>query len=92
MALKLVLEPIFEVDFCPTSYGYRRPARRAQDAITEIVFFINPRRSYEYVVEGDIEACFDNVHHGILMGLLRQRITDCRVLRLIKAVPSVLEW
>lgn len=84
MALKLVLEPIFEVDFCPTSFGYR-PARRAQDAIAEIVRFINPPSSYEYIVEGDIKACFDNVHHGVLMQLVRQRIDDRRVLALIKA-------
>ena len=84
MALKLVLEPIFEVDFCPLSYGYR-PARRAQDAIAEITHYINPPSCYEYVVEGDIKACFDNVNHGVLMGLARQRITDRKVLALIKA-------
>lgn len=84
MALKLVLEPIFEVGFYPSSYGYR-PARRAQDAIAEIVHFINPPSSYEYIVEGDIKACFDNVHHGVLMTRLRERIADTRVLALIKA-------
>lgn len=84
MALKLMLEPVFEVDFCPTSFGYR-PARRAQDAIAEIVRFINPPSSYDYVVEGDIKACFDNVHHGVLMQLVRQRIADRKVLTLIKA-------
>lgn len=84
MALKLVLEPIFETDFYPGSYGYR-PARRAQDAIAEIVRFINPPSSYEHIVEGDIKACFDNVHHGVLMALVRQRITDRKVLALIKA-------
>jgi len=84
MALKLVLEPIFETDFYPASYGYR-PARRAQDAIAEIVRYINPRSSYEYVVEGDIKACFDNVQHGILMRQLRRRIGDRRVLTLLRA-------
>jgi RNA-directed DNA polymerase len=84
MALKLVLEPVFEVDFYPASYGYR-PARRAQDAIAEIVHFINPPSSYEYVVEGDIKACFDNVHHGVLVAQLRQRIADRKVLALVKA-------
>lgn len=84
MALKLVLEPIFEVDFCPKSFGYR-PARRAQDAIAEIARFINPPSSYDYIVEGDIKACFDNVHHGVLMQLVRQRIDDRKVLTLIKA-------
>ncbi len=84
MALKLLLEPIFETDFYPSSYGYR-PARRAQDAIAEIVRYINPRSSYEHVVEGDIKACFDNVRHGILMGQLRRRISDRRVLALLRA-------
>jgi RNA-directed DNA polymerase len=41
MALKLVLEPIFEADFCPTSHGFR-PGRRTQDAIEQARFFINP--------------------------------------------------
>ncbi|WP_308194739.1 reverse transcriptase domain-containing protein [Pseudonocardia kujensis] len=49
MALKLILEPIFEVDFYPSSYGYR-PGRRAQDAIAEIHQLTS--RSYEWVVEG----------------------------------------
>jgi RNA-directed DNA polymerase len=84
MALKLVLEPIFEVDFYPSSYGYR-PARRAQDAIAEIVSFLAPRAAYEYAVEGDIKACFDNVHHGILMTAVRCRIGDRKVLTLIRA-------
>jgi len=84
MALKLVLEPIFEPDFYSSSYGYR-PARRAQDAIAEIVRFINPPSAYEYVVEGDIKACFDNVHHGTLMAQIRMRVSDRKVLALIRA-------
>jgi RNA-directed DNA polymerase len=84
MALKLVLEPIFETDFYPSSYGYR-PGRRAQDAIAEIVNFINPRSAYNHVVEGDIRGCFDNVRHGILISLMRQRVTDRKVLTLIRA-------
>jgi RNA-directed DNA polymerase len=58
MALKLILEPIFEADFVPTSYGFR-PSRRAQDAIAEVYHFVQAPSNYEYVVEGDIEACFD---------------------------------
>jgi RNA-directed DNA polymerase len=81
MALKLVLEPIFEVDFYPSSYGYR-PGRRAQDAIAEIHQLTS--RSYEWVVEGDITACFDNVDHQILMDLVGERITDRKVLRLVR--------
>ena len=57
-ALKLVLEPIFEADFKPCSYGFR-PRRRAQDAIAEIHFLASPTRNYEWVFEADITACFD---------------------------------
>ena len=82
MALKLILEPIFEVDFYPSSYGYR-PGRRAQDAIAEIHQLTS--RSYEWVVEGDITACFDNVDHQILLGLVADRVADRKVLRLVRA-------
>ncbi|MEU9763500.1 group II intron reverse transcriptase/maturase [Streptomyces sp. NPDC047987] len=82
MALKLVLEPIFEVDFYPSSYGYR-PGRRAQDAIAEIHRLTS--LSYEWVVEGDITACFDNVAHHVLMDLVGDRVKDRKVLRLVRA-------
>src|SRR3954447_21355442 len=81
-ALKLVLEPIFEVDFQLCSYGFR-PGRRTQDAIAEVQYLTF--RSYEWVVEGDIEACFDRIDHPALMGRVRARIEDRRVLALIKA-------
>ena len=82
-AAKLVLEPIFEADFCPTSYGFR-PRRRTQDAVEEVRFFINAPRSYEWVVEGDVEDCFGSIHHGLLMEQVRRRVTDKRVLQLIR--------
>lgn len=81
-ALKLVLEPIFEADFKPCSYGFR-PRRRAQDAIAEIHQFTS--RSYEWVLEGDIEACFDMIDHSALMDRLRLRVGDKRVLAVVKA-------
>jgi RNA-directed DNA polymerase len=84
MALKLVLEPIFEADFYPSSYGYR-PGRRAQDAIAEIHHLTSKPGAYEWVIEGDITACFDNVDHQVLMGLVEQRIKDRKVLRLVRA-------
>ncbi len=80
-SLKLVLEPVFEADFKPCSYGFR-PRRRAQDAIAEIHFLAS--RSYEWVLEGDIEACFDEIDHTALMGRVRQRIRDKRILNLVK--------
>ena len=82
MALKLILEPIFEVDFYPHSYGYR-PGRRAQDALAEIHKLTT--QGYDWVVEGDITACFDNVDHRVLMGLVAERIADRKVLRLVRS-------
>jgi len=82
-AAKLVLEPIFEADFCPTSYGFR-PGRRAQDAIEEVRFFINAPRCYEWVIEGDVEDCFGSLQHGLVLEQVRRRVTDKRVLALIR--------
>jgi hypothetical protein len=65
-SLKLVLEPIFEADFLPCSYGFR-PGRRAHDAVAEIRYLATRPRSYEWVVEGDIKACFDEIDHTSLM-------------------------
>src|SRR5215218_8725301 len=81
-SLKLVLEPIFEADFHPCSYGFR-PKRRAHDAIAEARLLTS--RSYEWVVEGDITACFDEISHPALMNRVRQRVGDKRVLALVKA-------
>lgn len=81
-SLKLVLEPVFEADFLPCSYGFR-PKRRTHDAVAEIRFFT--ARSYEWVVEGDIKACFDEISHSALMDRVRGRVGDKRVLSLVKA-------
>ncbi|MGH3845229.1 MAG: reverse transcriptase domain-containing protein, partial [Pseudonocardiaceae bacterium] len=63
-SLKLVLEPIFEADFLPCSYGFR-PKRRAHDAVAEVRFLTS--HSYEWIVEGDIKACFDEISHPALI-------------------------
>ena len=81
-SLTLVLEPIFEVDFLPCSYGFR-PQRRAHDAVAEVRHFT--ARSYEWVVEGDIKACFDEIPHSALLDRVRVRVGDKRVLALVKA-------
>jgi RNA-directed DNA polymerase len=81
-ALKLVLEPIFEADFEPVSYGFR-PERRAHDAIAEIHLF--GTKGYQWVLDADIEACFDTIDHTALMGRVRARVSDKRVLALVKA-------
>lgn len=81
-ALKLILAPIFEADFEPCSYGFR-PGRRTHDAIAETRQFTS--KSYEWIVEGDIEACFDEISHSVLLGRVRDRIKDKRVVTLVKA-------
>lgn len=81
-SMKLVLEPVFEADFKPCSYGFR-PRRRAQDAIAEIHYLAS--RTYEWALDADITACFDEIDHTALMDRVRDRIADKRVLKLIKA-------
>jgi RNA-directed DNA polymerase len=81
-ALKLVPEPIFEADFLPVSYGFR-PKRRAQDAIAEIQRF--GTKGYLWVLDADIEACFDLISHSTLLDRVRSRVKDKRVLTLVKS-------
>lgn len=83
-SMKLVLEPIFEADFLPCSYGFR-PGRRAHDAVAEIRYLASKPRCYEWIVEGDIKACFDEISHPALMDRVRRRVGDKRVLGLVKA-------
>ena len=65
-SLKLVLEPIFEADFLPCSYGFR-PNHRVHDAVAEVRHLTS--RSYEWIVEGDIKACLDASSHCSLCSL-----------------------
>ncbi|MER7009763.1 group II intron reverse transcriptase/maturase [Dactylosporangium sp. NPDC000555] len=81
-SLKAVLEPIFEADFQPCSYGFR-PNRRAQDAIAEIHHMGS--QGYHWVLEADIAACFDELGHTAVMDGLRRRIKDKRMCTLVKA-------
>jgi RNA-directed DNA polymerase len=81
-ALKQVLEPIFEADFLPCSYGFR-PNRRAQDAVADIQHITT--RGYEWVLEADIQSCFDTIGHTVLLDRIRARIKDKKVLALVKA-------
>ncbi len=81
-ALKLVLEPLFEADFEPVSYGFR-PKRRAHDAIAEILHFAT--RGSRWVRDADVEAAFDTLSHSVAMERVRARVKDKRVLALVKA-------
>lgn len=83
MALKLILEPIFESDFVAFSHGFR-PQRSCHTALAHIHKLTSARRRRVYwVIEGDIEGCFDHVHHKKLLSLLRRRIRDKRLLALL---------
>lgn len=79
-ALKIVMEPLFEANFLPCSYGYR-PKRSAGQAMQAIKKAVARGR---YVVDADIEGYFDQVSHSILMDLVGRRISDRRVLKLIR--------
>jgi RNA-directed DNA polymerase len=81
-SVKLVLEPIFETDFLPCSYRLR-PNRRAHDAVAEVRHLAS--HWYEWIVEGDIKACFDEISHTALLARVRGRVGDKRVLALVKA-------
>ena len=80
-----MLEPIFEADFVPVSYGFR-PMRRAHDAIAEIHHY--GTQGYRWVLDADIEACFDSIDHTALMDRVRRRVKDKRVLASGQGVPQ----
>ena len=80
-AVKLVLEPIFEANFMSESYGFR-PDRNCQDALVSIRKYVT--YGYTTVIDADISSYFDSINHELLMNLLRRRIRDKWILRLIK--------
>src|SRR5437773_8385595 len=81
-ALKLVIEPIFEVKFSPTSYGFR-PGRGCKDALREVDQLIG--KGHTFVVDADLESYFDTIPHERLMHRVEERISDGRVLALMRA-------
>ena len=81
MAVKLMIEPLFEADFKDNSYGFR-PKRSAKMALEEVRKACN-NKGY-YVIDADIKSYFDNINHEKLMLLIEQRISDRRILKLIR--------
>lgn len=81
-ALRAILDPIYETDFQPHSYGFRK-GRCTMDAIAVIMPLFSGSTKHYYVIEGDIKGYFDTVHHRKLMKILRRRIGDKGVLDLI---------
>lgn len=80
-AVKFALEPIFEATFRPTSYGFR-PGRGCQDALREVAQLIED--GYTYVVDADVESYFDTIPHDRLMQRVEERVSDGRVLDLLR--------
>jgi len=81
MAVKLVMEPIFEADFEDEAYGYR-PERSAQEAVREVHQHLQEGRTD--VVDADLSSYFDTIPHGQLIESVRQRVSDGTILELIK--------
>jgi len=82
-ALKTVIEPIFEADFQPVSYGFR-PKRSAHDALQ--VLIDEAWRGRRWVVETDIASCFEAIPHDRLMQTVEERICDRQILKLLRAM------
>lgn len=81
-ALVLLLEPVYEREFLPSSYGFR-PGRRATDCVKAVAESCFRNR---YVFEADIKGFFDHVQHRKLLGMLRNKIVDSRLLQLIEQI------
>ena len=91
-AVKAVLEPIFEAQFWPVSYGFR-PGKSTHGALEHIRQSLQPRKRdedsrrhqmpYNWIIEGDIKGCFDNINHHHLMDRLRASVADRRVTGLV---------
>jgi RNA-directed DNA polymerase len=79
-AMRMALEPIFEVEFHENSYGFR-PHRSAHHAILRCQNLM--QKKYAWVIEGDVKACFDEISHKSILKTLREKIMDNRFLNLI---------
>ncbi len=79
-ALKMAIEPVFEVQFRPGSYGFR-PGRSCKDALREVDRLL--KEGYAFVVDADLKGYFDSIPHARLMALVAERISDGRILSLI---------
>jgi len=81
-AAKIVLEPVFEADFSPVSFGFR-PKRSAHDALE--VIRVEANRGRQWVLDADIKACFDNIDHDALVAQVARRVSDRQMLKLLRS-------
>ena len=77
-----ILQPIFDPDFHPSSYGYR-PGRSCHDAISKATIFIR-KYNRRWVVDMDLSKCFDRLDHEVLIAGVQSKVTDGSILRLVK--------
>ena len=82
-ALKLILEPIFEADFQPGSYGYR-PKRSAHEAVNRVAQAIVQQKTF--VIDLDLRAYFDTVRHHLLLDKVARRVQDDDVMHLLRLI------
>src|ERR687891_118509 len=82
-ALKLILEAIFEADFCPSSYGYR-PRRSPHRALAEVRRSVLRRMST--VIDVDLSRYFDTIRHSVLLDKMAKRVQDPQILHLVKQI------
>ncbi|MCH7725253.1 MAG: group II intron reverse transcriptase/maturase [Planctomycetes bacterium] len=80
-AIRMALEPIYEVEFHDSSYGFR-PHRSTQHAVGRCHHAM--RTGFTWVIEGDVKACFDEISHKAILGCLREKVMDNRFLDLIR--------
>jgi RNA-directed DNA polymerase len=78
--LKMLLEPIFEADFYRCSHGFRQ----GRSTITALRDVVCSYSGISWIIEGDIEGCYDNIPHGKLLELIGRRVADEKVLKLIR--------
>jgi RNA-directed DNA polymerase len=81
MAVKLVIEPIFEADFCDSSYGFR-PKKSAHDAVNDIAYALNC--GYTDVIDADVSKYFDSIPHAKLLAVVAERIVDGAILHILR--------
>jgi RNA-directed DNA polymerase len=80
-ALRYVLEPIFERDFAPHSYGFR-PGRGCKDALRRVQALLDA--GYTHVVDADLQSYFDSIPHGPLLARVREKVADGRVMAMLE--------
>ncbi len=81
MVTKLIIEPIFEADFSPNSYGFRpkKSAHQALDKIADALY-----QGYTQVIDADLSKYFDSIPHAKLLAVVAERIVDGAILHIIK--------